>query len=60
MATAGALLGSTGAASIFALSGQNFILTFAAASVPPAVALLWLLSVCAKGTEITILRNLYA
>lgn len=45
MATGGALIGSTGAAAVFAFSGQNYILTFAAASIPPAVALLWLLSV---------------
>lgn len=45
MATAGALIGSSAAASIFAVTGQNYILTFAAAAIPPGIAILWLASV---------------
>jgi len=44
LATAGALLGSGAAAVVFFLTNQNFILTFAAASVPPAIAFFWVLS----------------
>ena len=44
LATIGALIGSSLAAAVFALTGQNYILTFAAASVPPAIALLWVFS----------------
>eukprot|EP00210_Caulerpa_lentillifera_P003227 g3082.t1 len=41
LATTGALIGSGLAAAVFSLTGQNFILTFTAAAVPPAFALLW-------------------
>lgn len=44
LATAGALMGSTAAAIVFALTGQNFILTFAAASIPPTIAFFWVSS----------------
>lgn len=41
LATTGALIGSGLAAAVFSLTGQNFILTFTAAAIPPAFALLW-------------------
>uniref|UniRef100_A0A7S0YI33 Major facilitator superfamily (MFS) profile domain-containing protein n=1 Tax=Polytomella parva TaxID=51329 RepID=A0A7S0YI33_9CHLO len=42
LATAGMLLGSTIASFTFAATGQNYKLTFALATVPPFIALLWL------------------
>lgn len=42
LATAGMLVGSTVASLTFAATGQNYVLTFAVAAVPPAVALAWL------------------
>ena len=39
MATFGALLGATVAGVAFKLSGQNFILTFALATIPAGIAL---------------------
>jgi len=42
LATAGMLLGSTIAALTFACTGHNYILTFAVAMVPPALALMWM------------------
>ena len=42
LATAGALIGSTIASLVFVLSGHNYVATFAAASFPPIIALLWL------------------
>ncbi|KAG2487499.1 hypothetical protein HYH03_013918 [Edaphochlamys debaryana] len=42
LATAGMLIGSTIASLTFAITGNNYILTFAVSSVPPLLALLWL------------------
>lgn len=42
LATAGALMGASIATLVFTLSGQNFVLTFSLAAIPPAIALLWL------------------
>lgn len=44
LATAGALIGSSLAAVVYTLTGQNFILTFTAAAIPPAFALIWVFS----------------
>ncbi|GLC74863.1 hypothetical protein PLESTF_001565600 [Pleodorina starrii] len=44
LATAGMLIGSTIASLTFAATGNNYILTFAVASVPPLLALLWLMA----------------
>lgn len=40
--TVGSLAGSAVASMIFYLSGQSYVATFAAASVPPCLALVWL------------------
>lgn len=40
--TIGSLAGSAVASLIFFLSGQSYVATFAAASVPPCLALVWL------------------
>lgn len=45
LATAGALIGSTVSTLVFLGTGHNYIATFAAASVPPLFALLWLVGV---------------
>jgi hypothetical protein len=37
-------VGSTVAAVVFTATGQNYVLTFAAAVLPPAAALVWLAS----------------
>jgi hypothetical protein len=44
LATAGALIGSTVSTLVFLGTGHNYIATFAAASVPPLFALLWLVA----------------
>jgi hypothetical protein len=44
LATAGALIGSTVSTLVFLGTGHNYIATFTAASVPPLLALLWLVS----------------
>jgi hypothetical protein len=38
----GSLIGSGVASAVFVLSGQSFVTTFAAAAVPPVLALAWL------------------
>lgn len=38
------LIGSSIAAAVFAATGQNFIMTFTAATIPTAIALAWMLS----------------
>lgn len=43
LATVGALAGSAVASVVFLASGQSYVVTFAAASVPPTLALAWLL-----------------
>ncbi|GFR51626.1 hypothetical protein Agub_g14053, partial [Astrephomene gubernaculifera] len=42
LATAGMLIGSTVASLTFAATGNNYVLTFAVAALPPALALAWL------------------
>ncbi|GFH32432.1 uncharacterized protein HaLaN_31646, partial [Haematococcus lacustris] len=42
LATAGMLLGSTVASLTFALTKQNYVLTFSVAAVFPALALIWM------------------
>lgn len=42
LATAGALIGSGIAAAVFTWTGQNYIATFTAATIPPAIAMIWL------------------
>lgn len=42
LATVGSLLGSGIASAVFILSGQSYVTTFAAAAVPPVLALTWL------------------
>ncbi|GIL60946.1 hypothetical protein Vafri_15748 [Volvox africanus] len=44
LATAGMLIGSTIASLTFAATGNNYILTFTVAAIPPALALLWLVA----------------
>lgn len=44
LATAGALIGSSLASAVFTATGQNYVLTFTAAIIPPAIALVWLFS----------------
>ena len=42
LATVGSLVGSGIASAVFILSGQSYVTTFAAAAVPPVLALSWL------------------
>ena len=42
LATVGSLVGSGIASAVFILSGQSYVTTFAAAAVPPVLALAWL------------------
>lgn len=42
LATMGALIGTTISTGVFIASGKNFTLTFALASLPPAMAFLWI------------------
>ena len=42
LATMGALIGTTISTGVFIASGKNFTLTFALATLPPAMALLWI------------------
>lgn len=44
LATAGALIGSTVSTLVFLGTGHNYIATFTAASIPPLLALMWLVS----------------
>lgn len=44
LATAGALIGSTVSTLVFLGTGHNYIATFTAASIPPLLALLWLVA----------------
>eukprot|EP01025_Chloroclados_australasicus_P053393 TRINITY_DN6276_c1_g1_i2.p1 TRINITY_DN6276_c1_g1~~TRINITY_DN6276_c1_g1_i2.p1 ORF type:complete len:553 (-),score=35.37 TRINITY_DN6276_c1_g1_i2:618-2234(-) len=44
LATAGALIGSIAASAFFIASGKSYVVTFAAASIPAALALIWILA----------------
>eukprot|EP01026_Neomeris_dumetosa_P083638 TRINITY_DN9741_c0_g2_i1.p2 TRINITY_DN9741_c0_g2~~TRINITY_DN9741_c0_g2_i1.p2 ORF type:complete len:264 (+),score=26.29 TRINITY_DN9741_c0_g2_i1:69-794(+) len=44
LATAGALIGSIAASTFFILSGKSYVATFAAAAIPAALALLWIVT----------------
>eukprot|EP00877_Chromochloris_zofingiensis_P008832 jgi/Chrzof1/4201/Cz14g02210.t1 len=44
LATAGALMGTAIAPIVFIATGSSYVLTFTAAIIPPAIALLWLLT----------------
>jgi hypothetical protein len=48
MGTAGALVGASVAGLAYKLSGQNYTITFALATIPAVLALLLTVSVCAR------------
>lgn len=45
LATAGALLGSSVSGLVFIATGQSYEATFVAATIPPAIAVVWLMTV---------------
>lgn len=57
LATAGALMGTAIAPIVFIATGSSYVLTFTAAIIPPAIALLWLLTVSNTAVTVTMLDD---
>lgn len=60
LATAGMLIGSTIAAFTFAATNRNYIATFTVASIPPLLALIWMVQVGRACMCIVLACALYA